>query len=331
MVKSMLVGFLMIWIMAAAGVAGCGSKKSDTIVSSPEPSVQSSPEVKPSIVPSTAATPEPRYMVEHTSDKKSEPNHDDASLKHTPAATENPAAPSAPVLPTPAPTPKSKETAKVIRIPVLNYHSIGIQPGNNAVLSPKNLEDQMNYLAKEGYTTLSMRQFIDIWEGRLEAPSKSVLLTFDDGYADNHQAALPILKKHNFKAVLFMSPGSVGDGWYVDWTQAKELHEAGWDIQPHGMTHPYLNKLSVEKQKAEIEEAARLIEENLGIRAEMFCYPYGVYNKDTLKILTDNRYKIAFTIDQGVAETTQNPLTLKRLFIGGSDSLPTFINKLTKN
>ncbi len=336
MKNRLLVGCLIIGIMAASGLSACSSKKSASDTAVPSPSVQSVMEAPTASPHFIASLPRPIENKEvgtasnHSPDPKSEPIVD-LSKKETPAPTDKPAAAIIPVTPTPTPTPKPKSTARVIRIPVLNYHSIGNQPDNNAVLSPRNLEAQMNYLSKEGYTTLTLRQFIDIWQGKIEAPSKSVLLTFDDGYADNYHEAMPILKKYNFKATLFMSPGSVGDGWYIDWEQAKELHESGWDIQPHGMTHPYLNKLTLNNQRAEIEESAKLIEEKLGIKAEVFCYPYGVYNKDTLKILTDNHYKLAFTIDQGYAETSQNPLTLKRLFIGGKDSLDTFITKLTKS
>lgn len=248
-----------------------------------------------------------------------------------------PAQPNAKLI-SPEPTPSQQhqqqqkpiETAHITRIPVLNYHSIGTEPDNNAVLDPKKLEEQMAYLAKEKYTPLTLQQFIDIWEGKLQAPPKSVLLTFDDGYADNHEQALPILKKYGFHATLFMSPGSVGDGWYIDWKQAKELQEAGWDIQPHGMTHPQLTKLTEEKQRVEIEESAKQLEDHLGIKSEVFCYPYGLFNKTTIKLLQENKYKLAFTIDQGFADTSQNPYALKRLFIGGSDSLNTFIQKLTK-
>ncbi len=233
-------------------------------------------------------------------------------------------------VPAASPAKPGTTVEKSFRIPVLYYHSIGVQPDNNAVLDPKKLEEQMAYLAKEGYTTLTLQQFLDIWFGRMEAPPKSVLLTFDDGYADNYTYAMPILQKYKFHATMFMLPGKVGDGWYVDWEMAREMLKAGWDIQSHGMTHPYLNQLKPEQQQEEIDEAARLIKEHLGVESEVFCYPYGVFNKETLRLLMERGYKAAFTIEQGFTEKTQNPLQMKRLFVGGKDSLATFIQKLTK-
>ncbi|WP_284646381.1 polysaccharide deacetylase family protein [Paenibacillus silviterrae] len=216
-------------------------------------------------------------------------------------------------------------------IPVLNYHSVTVQPGNRAAIAPDKLAEQMQYLSDQGYTTLSLRQFIDIWEGRAKSPEKPVLLTFDDGYMDNYTKAMPILAKHQFRATMFMSPGMVDDGYFVSWEEAKAMHKAGWDIQPHGMTHPSLPKLSAEKQSFEIVEAKRQIEEQLGITADVFCYPYGERNETTLKILKNNGFRYAFTIDQGMAQPTQNPLLIRRLFVNGEEDLNSFKALLQKH
>ncbi|TMV43473.1 polysaccharide deacetylase family protein [Paenibacillus mesophilus] len=212
---------------------------------------------------------------------------------------------------------------------MLNYHSIGVEPDNNAVLDPKKLDEQMAYLAKEGYTTLTLRQFIDIWDGNAEAPAKAVLLTFDDGYTDNYTEAMPILKKYGFRATMFVSPGMTGqDGYFAEWDQIREMRDNGWDIQPHGMTHPYLHKMTLEQQRFEITESIKQLKEQTGIDTLVFCYPYGMRNKDTLKLLEEQKVRFAFTIDQGFTEPTQQPLQLKRIFVGGKESMATFMKKL---
>ncbi|CAN7738955.1 polysaccharide deacetylase family protein [Paenibacillus sp. LjRoot153] len=219
-----------------------------------------------------------------------------------------------------------------VSIPVLNYHSVTIDPGNVVVISPAKLEEQMKYLHDHGYTPVSLSTFIGLIENEsgLTAPKNPVLLTFDDGYVDNVEEAMPILAKYNFPATLFMSPGMVEDTGYLNWEQAKQLHEAGWDIQPHGMTHPHLPRLSAEQQVFEITEARKLIEEKLGTQADVFCYPYGEYNQTTLKLLKEHGFRYAFTIDQGFTTNQQSPYLLKRLFINGEESLKAFINKLPK-
>ncbi|WP_438446633.1 polysaccharide deacetylase family protein [Gorillibacterium sp. sgz5001074] len=220
--------------------------------------------------------------------------------------------------------------AKFKPIPVLNYHSVSVDPGNIVVIHPDKFREQMQYLHDNGYSTLTLKEFTDIFEGAAEAPAKPVLLTFDDGYTDNYMTAMPVLKEYGFHATLFMSPGMVGTAGYIDWDQARALQENGWDIQPHGMTHPSLPKLSTDDQTREITEARRLIEEHLKVTADVYCYPYGQYNKETLDILTRHGFRYAFTIEQGKTAAGQHPYKLTRIFVNGEEKLASLIHKLTK-
>ncbi|MGG2199179.1 polysaccharide deacetylase family protein [Paenibacillus validus] len=219
---------------------------------------------------------------------------------------------------------------KTVSMPVLNYHSIGHDPGNSLVLAPDKFAAQMSYLAEHGFTPLSLTEFILILEKKKPAPPKPVLLTFDDGYEDNFEHAMPVLQKHQFPATLFMSPGVAGQDGYLNWEQVKQMHESGWDIQPHGMTHPHLPKLSPEKQKEEITEARRLIEEKLGTKADVFCYPYGEFNKTTLSVLEEAGFRYAFTIRQGWTTSAQPPLELKRIYVNGKERLSEWVRRLSK-
>jgi peptidoglycan/xylan/chitin deacetylase (PgdA/CDA1 family) len=216
------------------------------------------------------------------------------------------------------------------RIPVMNYHSVGIAPGNTVVITPAKLEEQMQYLADNQYDVLTLQQFIDIWEGKTPAPPKPVLLTFDDGYTDNYTDAMPILQKFHFPATLFMTPGWVDKPGYLTWEQVKEMHENGWDIQPHGMSHSSLPRMDAEKQRYEIAESRKLIEEHIGTIANVFCYPYGHYNNTSLSILKEEDYLLAFTIEQGRTDPTQHPYRLYRLFVNGEEDLKMFVTKLEK-
>lgn len=265
----------------------------------------------------------------------SESNSDAQAAAQSSSSTDAASVPSAPAATSGAAAPSVSEAAaepvkkRAFSIPVLNYHSIGVEPDNNAVLDPKKLDEQMAYLSKEGYTALTLRQFIDIWDGRLQVPDKAVLLTFDDGYTDNYTEAMPILQKYGYTATMFVSAGMTGqDGYFAEWEQIREMRDAGWDIQPHGMTHPYLNKLPEREQRYEIAESIKQLKEQTGIDAEVFCYPYGERNQTTLKLLEELNVRFAFTIDQGRTEPTQNPLLLKRIFVGGKESMATFQKKL---
>jgi peptidoglycan/xylan/chitin deacetylase (PgdA/CDA1 family) len=225
---------------------------------------------------------------------------------------------------------KGKSRRKLPAIPVLNYHSVADVPGNTVVIHPDKLREQLQYLSDNEYHTLTMKEFTDIIEGKTDAPGKAVLLTFDDGYTNNYETAMPMLKEFGFHATLFMSPGMVEDSGYLNWAQVREMQANGWDILPHGMTHPELTDLEEADQAAEIVEARRLIEEQLSTPADIFCYPYGKYNKTTLKILEANGFRYAFTIDQGKTTSDQHPYKLKRIFVNGEEKLSSLVHKLTK-
>lgn len=234
-----------------------------------------------------------------------------------------------------APTPSAASPAKpvdvAVSIPVLNYHSVGQATYSSLVLSPVKLEKQLEYLARDGYTPLSIDDFTLILEKRKLAPPKPVLLTFDDGYSDNYTLAMPLLRRYHFPAVAFISPGMIGTPGYLTWDQVKELHKSSWDILPHGMTHPHLPMLSAAKQKIQIVESRRLIEERLGSKADVFCYPYGEFNNDTLAILKEAGFRYAFTIQQGRTASLQAPYKLKRIYVNGYEPLEAWIKKLTSD
>lgn len=241
----------------------------------------------------------------------------------------------APTLPSSTPKPTPSNTTSVerlthsnISIPVLYYHSIANVPENTAVLHPDRFVEQVEYLVQQGYQVLSLNDFFKILENKMPSPPKPVLLTFDDGYIDNYTTVMPLLKKYNMPATLFLSTGLVETERYLNWDQVKELAKAGWDIQPHSITHSRLYMLSPEKQYEEIMESRRVIEENLGTVADVYCYPYGEFNQTTLNILKQNNFRYAFTIMYGRTTPDQDPLQLRRVFVSGADKLSDFIRRL---
>jgi peptidoglycan/xylan/chitin deacetylase (PgdA/CDA1 family) len=91
------------------------------------------------------------------------------------------------------------------------YHHVSPQPGLVTV-SPQNFEQQMQALVKGGYSTLTADRLAEFVRGRNDAPARSVLLTFDDGYLDNYVHAFPVLQRLGLHAVIFAVTGRIGDG-----------------------------------------------------------------------------------------------------------------------
>lgn len=213
-------------------------------------------------------------------------------------------------------------------IPVLTYHSIADHPHNAYVTTPAKFQEEMKYLNDHHYQTINLAQFSLLMEQKKAVKANLVLITFDDGYANAYQTAFPILQKYGFTAVAFVITDWLGGHDFMSWQQAGDLQLAGWDIMPHSRTHPQLPLLSPQRQFDEISGSRATIEEKLGSTANAFAYPYGHRSKTTMELLQKAGYSYAFSFDNGLTTSNQNPLSLKRLVISRSESMRQFIDQL---
>jgi peptidoglycan/xylan/chitin deacetylase (PgdA/CDA1 family) len=103
---------------------------------------------------------------------------------------------------------------------ILNYHRIGDATqtrydSGTFSCTVDELDWQVRYL-KQHFPIVTLDQAADIVHGRT-APSKtSVLITFDDGYRDNYDAAFPVFVKHRVSATFFLPTSYIGTG-YLPW------------------------------------------------------------------------------------------------------------------
>lgn len=213
-------------------------------------------------------------------------------------------------------------------VPVLMYHKIGDETGNDAVISPARFAEQMEYLHRNGYQTLSLSELEAYLGGRLELSAKPVVITFDDGYRDTYEIALPVLKKYGFKSAIFILAGDADR--HLNWDELKAMKAAGMDIGIHGYTHRDLGSMSAAQQAEEITRAKRIVDRGLGQDSRFYCYPNGSYNDTTQRLMKENGFILAVTIDPGWAKLGDNPLTLKRVWMGNSVDLRNFEARLTR-
>jgi peptidoglycan/xylan/chitin deacetylase (PgdA/CDA1 family) len=203
-------------------------------------------------------------------------------------------------------------------IPILMYHSIGIGRFNPYVVSTDRLNKDMQYLKKNGFTTLSTDELYDFMVKNKPVPKKSVLITFDDGYEDNYTNAYPILKKFNFKATIFVITGYIDKGnRYLSSSQLKEMQRNGIDIESHTNLHDKLGNDSYSVQLKTLKISKEYIEKTLNKRVRYISYPYGSYNLNTLKAVQAAGYEMAFTTKGRWANISNGILSLDRVFISG--------------
>lgn len=221
-------------------------------------------------------------------------------------------------------------------VSVLMYHSIS----NNNVfftVQPIIFARQMKFLKEEGYNVISLAEMINVLNSDKPLPKKTIILTFDDGYEDNHFNAWPILKKYGFPATVFVAPKWQGEYLknsqktslkIMNWAQMREMRTNLIDFQPHGFTHEKLDKLSLDEIRTEIRESKRTIEEQLEKKCCFFSYPHGRYNQKIIQILKENNFKAGFTVNHGFIKKKDNLFTLSRNSINSTVSFIQFKSKL---
>ena len=130
---------------------------------------------------------------------------------------------------------------------------------------------------------------------------KGIVLTFDDGFEDVYTVAWPYLKARNVPFTVFVTFEKLDTEGYLSKEQLKEMSKDELcTIGAHCYHHLPLAKLSQENQEFELLESKKMIEKIIEKPVLYMAYPYGQYNKNTLKVLRKKKpYKAAFIVGRG--------------------------------
>lgn len=209
-------------------------------------------------------------------------------------------------------------------VPILMYHYIRPDPGpddpvgQGLSVSPELFDEQLAYLAEQGYSTITMAELADAWQGRRSLPSKPIVLTFDDGYRDFYTNAWPILQQYGFSATLYVFNAVIDQPDYLTREMILELDASGKiDIGSHTIHHPDLPGLSDADAQDEIIGSKRALEELLGHPVRTFCYPHGNYSERDVALVNAAGYALAVTTEWGYAEPSLDPQLQPRIRIWG--------------
>ncbi len=205
-----------------------------------------------------------------------------------------------------------EEVAQGPKILVLNYHQVANSFNPLAIL-PNDFSEQMSYLINNGYIPITPEELDAGLAGELELPPKPVLITFDDGYADNYNNAYPILRSLGIRATIFVIPAFVGKKNYLTWEQISEMSQNGISIESHTMNHYKLEELPDDEIRSELLNSKFALEEHLGTAVNYLAYPTGTYNLHIAGIAAEVGYKGAYTIKYGGVDLGSNMYALERI------------------
>jgi peptidoglycan/xylan/chitin deacetylase (PgdA/CDA1 family) len=219
---------------------------------------------------------------------------------------------------------------------VLFYHRVSDDPDPLAI-TPRRFADQMDVLAAEGFRVVDVVEAARLLTSG-ERLDGIVALSFDDGYRDVAEHALPVLERRRFRATVFVATG-VADGtaafsWYahqppvLGWEEIVALDGTALSFEAHTITHPNLTALAAADAEREIAGSKRALEDRLGRAVTGFCYPAGVYGPRERELVARAGFAVATSCEPGANTPTSDLLALRRTAIAGSDRLADFRAKL---
>jgi peptidoglycan/xylan/chitin deacetylase (PgdA/CDA1 family) len=223
------------------------------------------------------------------------------------------------------------------------YHQVTPQPlerFRKYSVAVRSFAAQMAWLALARYTPITLEQLLDQRAGRGALPARPVLITFDDGFQEVFEYAVPIWQQRHFTATFYLVAGLVGSRsqWLLaergvelplmDWQAALWLERNGFQCAAHTVNHPRLTELSAHACREELSEARRLLEQQLGHPVRHLAYPYGSFNQQVRSIAAELGYRSACSVRIGRSPAHDDPLALHRIPVSGQDTLLDFVVRL---
>ncbi len=221
-------------------------------------------------------------------------------------------------------------------VPMLMYHSIATsasQKFSRFAVEPGEFASQMDYLAAEGYTSVTAGDFAGSRSSDRPLPTRPVVLTFDDAYEDFYSTALPILREHNFAATLFVATGYVGstarwnrsvgegDRAILSWQALRDITAEGIEVAAHSHTHPQLDRLRHAALHDEVNRSKGLLEDSLALQVRGFAYPFGYWSGAVRTAVVSAMFRYACAVDDLVATPGDDVFALPRLTVSAGIGL----------
>ena len=224
-------------------------------------------------------------------------------------------------------------------IPVLLYHSIteACDPRfAEWAVTPELFAAHMQHLADHGYEALTFGELVDrVFERRAALAPRTVVITFDDGFADNHAHAWPVLERHGLRATVFVTSGAVGgtSTWLADlgearrpmltWEQVSELAAAGIEIGAHGHEHLQLDTISGARAWRDITASRDALTAAVGPVAS-FAYPHGYYTASLERMVERAGFAGACAVKDAMSAPHDDRFAVSRIVVRGGTGAEAF-------
>ena len=219
-------------------------------------------------------------------------------------------------------------------VPILVYHHVLPSRKGPRLLyvGPAQFARELAYLKSRHYQAVTLRQVYDAWFGKGSLPRHPVVISFDDGYADQVNIAAPLLRGYHWPAEIDL----ILDGLYqstpappnrVTPTMVRGLLAAGWEIESHTVTHRDLTSLPAAALRYELRHSRERLQQIFAVPVDFLCYPGGLNNARVRRAARKAGY-LAATGTEFAAATPAHLYALPRIYCYWHESTGVFARRL---
>jgi peptidoglycan/xylan/chitin deacetylase (PgdA/CDA1 family) len=217
-------------------------------------------------------------------------------------------------------------------VPVLLYHSV--HPNGDGLMrrytmSPRGFRSHLAWIADQGFQTLTVSQYTGALRGETALPASPLVVTFDDGYADFIDHALPALAEYRIRCTLYVTTRPVGETRrgtlagrpMLTWPELRQLGTAGIEIGGHGHEHAQLDLLPAAAALHQITACKGLLEQHLDTDIRSFAYPHGYNSAATRRAVRRAGYSSACAVKNARSHRGDDPWALARIMFERGDGV----------
>jgi peptidoglycan/xylan/chitin deacetylase (PgdA/CDA1 family) len=214
------------------------------------------------------------------------------------------------------------------RVVALNFHDVTAN-GHSASaendpwyrIQAAELERLLAELRRRGFQTVSSRVFRAWQQGERKLPERTVVLTFDDGYASHFEVVVPLLVRYRFSGTFFIPTDHIGTPGHMTWDQLRRLVFVGMEIGSHGKSHRPLTELPPEEMVRELRESREVLESRLGTPVRALSAPRGFWSGSVAAAVQAAGYEAAWVSTIGTNGRETSPIGLRRIVVRGQFSV----------
>lgn len=211
--------------------------------------------------------------------------------------------------------------------PILVYHSICADPPDwiaPYTVSPETFSAHLDAVRASGRQPLTASQYADGLRGTASLPPAAVLITFDDGFADFADNALPALADRKMPSTLYVTTGALADrrqesvlpsARMLRSADLPGLEPGGVEIGAHSHTHRQMDILPAAEVRHELSLSGTLLAQTLGHDIRSFAYPHGYWRRQILHQVREAGFDSACAVGNSLSSAKDRILALPRLMV----------------